>query len=104
MAHDNPGVRPADKLRFDCCVELTHAAKPTNDIAIRDLPGGTCTPPCSPRVVRRSRQATYAWLAREFIPREGRTIRKAPALELHLTQPDQTPPADQLTDVMIPVR
>ena len=48
--------------------------------------------------------ATYAWLACEFIPREGRTIRKAPALEMYLTQPDRTPPADQLTEVMIPVR
>ena len=43
-------------------------------------------------------------LAREFIPREGRTIRKAPALEMYLTQPDRTPPADQLTEVMMPVR
>jgi AraC family transcriptional regulator len=103
MAHDNPGVTPADKLRFDCCVELTHAARPANDIAIRELPGGMYATALH-RGSFDGLAATYAWLAREFVPREGRTIRKAPALEMYLTQPDRTPPADQLTEVMIPVR
>ena len=103
MAHDNPDVTPADKLRFDCCVELSHAAKPVNDIAIRELAGGVYATALH-RGAFDGLAATYAWLAREFIPRAGHTIRKAAAIEMYLTQPDRTPPGDQLTEVMIPVR
>jgi AraC family transcriptional regulator len=103
MAHDNPGLTPADKLRFDCCVELTHAARPVNDIAIRELPGGMYATALH-RGAFDGLAATYGWLAGEFIPGAGRTIRQAPALEMYLTQPDRTRPSDQLTEVMIPVR
>ena len=103
MAHDNPGVTPPDKLRFDCCVELSHAAPPENDIAIRELPGGIYASALH-RGSFAGLAATYTWLAREFIPREGRTMRHAPAIEMYLAQPDQTRPAEQLTEVMIPVR
>ena len=50
--------------------------------------------------VRRLRLA----LALDFMPREGRSMRKAPCVEIYLTPPERTPPAELLTEVLVPVR
>jgi AraC family transcriptional regulator len=47
---------------------------------------------------------TYAWLALDFMPREGRSMRKAPCLEIYLTPPKRTPPSELLREVLVPVR
>ena len=47
---------------------------------------------------------TYASLALDFMPREGRSMRKAPCVEIYLTAPERTPPAELLTEVLVPVR
>jgi AraC family transcriptional regulator len=47
---------------------------------------------------------TYAWLALDFMPREGRSMRKAPCVEMYLTPPERTRLADLFTEVLVPVR
>jgi AraC family transcriptional regulator len=47
---------------------------------------------------------TYAWLALDFMSREGRSMRKAPCVEIYLTPPERTAPDELITEVLVPVR
>lgn len=40
VAHDAPGLTPADKLRFDCCIQVRDRFDADGDIAFQRLPGG----------------------------------------------------------------
>lgn len=40
IAHDAPGVTPAEKVRFDCCVQVPAAFEADGDIACQRTPGG----------------------------------------------------------------
>ncbi len=46
---------------------------------------------------------TYGWLGREFIPASGMHLRRSPALEIYLNDPERTPPEQLITDVLLPV-
>lgn len=40
IAHDAPGITPAEKIRFDCCVQVPEAFDADGDIACQRTPGG----------------------------------------------------------------
>jgi AraC family transcriptional regulator len=40
IAHDAPGITPAEKIRFDCCVQVPIAFDADGDIACQRTPGG----------------------------------------------------------------
>jgi AraC family transcriptional regulator len=40
IAHDAPGITPAEKIRFDCCVQVPEAFAPDGDIACQRTQGG----------------------------------------------------------------
>ena len=103
LAHDVPGITPADKLRFDCCIEVTANVRGEGDVGVTEVCGGDYASAVHRGPFDRLAE-TYAWLARDFIPREGRSMRKAPFVEIYFTPPERTQPAELLTEVLIPVR
>ena len=40
IAHDAPGITPAEKIRFDCCVQVPEVFDADGDIACQRTPGG----------------------------------------------------------------
>ena len=40
VARDAPGITPADKIRFDCCVQVPATFEPDGEIACQRTPGG----------------------------------------------------------------
>ncbi len=40
IAHDAPGITPAEKIRFDCCVQVPEVFDAHGDIACQRTPGG----------------------------------------------------------------
>jgi AraC family transcriptional regulator len=40
IAHDAPGITPAEKIRFDCCVQVPAAFEADGNIACQRTPGG----------------------------------------------------------------
>jgi AraC family transcriptional regulator len=40
IAHDAPGITPAEKIRFDCCVQVPEAFEADGGIACQRTPGG----------------------------------------------------------------
>jgi AraC family transcriptional regulator len=98
LAHDNPRVTPAAQLRFDCCIEVTEHVRSEGDVTVTELPGGEYATAVHRGPFDRLAE-TYAWLAGDFMPRERRSMRKAPCVEIYLT-----PPAELITEVLVPTR
>jgi AraC family transcriptional regulator len=103
LAHDDPSITPAAQLRFDCCIEVTPQVRAEGDIGVTEVGGGEYASAVHRGPFDRLAE-TYGWLALDFMPREGRSMRKAPCVEIYLTPPERTPPAELLTEVLIPVR
>ncbi len=103
LAHDDPGITAAAQLRFDCCIEVPATVRGEGDIGVTEVCGGEYATAVHRGPFERLAE-TYAWLARDFMPREGRSMRTAPCVEIYLTPPEGTPPADLLTEVLVPVR
>ncbi len=49
-------------------------------------------------------RASYAWMFGTWLPQSGRDPADAPVLEEYLNSPRDTPPADLLTDLYLPLR
>ena len=103
LAHDNPRITPAAQLRFDCCIEVSTDVRGEGDVGVTELGGGEYATAVHRGPFDRLAE-TYAWLAGELMPREGRTMRKAPCVEIYLTPPERTSPTELLTEVLVPVR
>jgi AraC family transcriptional regulator len=103
LAHDDPHITPAAQLRFDCCIEVTADIHAEGDIGVTEVCGGEYASAVHRGPFERLAE-TYAWLALDFMPREGRSMRKAPCVEIYLTPPERTAPDELLTDVLVPVR
>jgi AraC family transcriptional regulator len=103
LAHDNPRITPAGRLRFDCCIEVGANVRAEGDVGVTEVCGGEYA-----TAVHRGPfdglAETYGWLALDFMPRHGRSMRMAPCVEIYLTPPERTAPAEQLTEVLLPVR
>lgn len=48
--------------------------------------------------------ATWRAIYRDWEPASGEALRDAPPFEVMLNSPDDTPPADLLTEIWIPLR
>jgi len=46
---------------------------------------------------------TYSRLVGQWMPANGREPKSAPALEVYLNSPNDTPPADLVTEISIPL-
>ena len=103
LAHDNPNITPAAQLRFDCCVEVSANVRGEGDVGVTEIGGGEYATAVHRGPFDRLAE-TYAWLALEFMQREGRSMRMSPCIEIYLTPPEQTPPDELITEVLVPVR
>lgn len=102
-SHDNPRITLAVQLRFDCCIEVATDVRGEGDVGVTEVCGGEYATAVHRGPFDRLAD-TYAWLGLDFMPRVGRTMRKAPCVEVYLTPPERTAPAQLLTDVLVPVR
>jgi AraC family transcriptional regulator len=103
LAHDNPSITPAAQLRFDCCIEVTPTMRGEGDVGVTEVCGGEYATAVHRGPFDRLAE-TYAWLALDFMPRKGRSMRMAPCVEIYLTPPERTPPAELITEVLVPIR
>jgi AraC family transcriptional regulator len=102
IAHDNPAVTPASRLRFDCCVALADdVRRGEGDVGIQTVLGSRYAAAVHQGSFATLAQ-TYRWLARDFLPEQRLVLRSAPAVEIYLTPPDSGA-ADGITEVLLPV-
>jgi AraC family transcriptional regulator len=99
---DDPSVTPREKLRFDACVVVDASVTADGEVGIQLLGGGPYAVTCHVGPFDTLAE-TYAWLAVEWLPGRGRTIAKAPCLELYRDWPGATAPGDRVTELRVPV-
>jgi len=101
--YDDPTAVPEEKLRSRATFEttdMTDAVPPLERIAIE---GGDYA------ILRHKgpyadMRAAYLWLFGTWLPQSGREAIDAPLFEEYLNSPTDTPPADLLTDVYLPLQ
>ena len=62
---------------FDCCIEVAANVRGEGDVGVTEVGGGEYATAVHRGPFDRLAE-TYAWLALDFMPREGRSMRKAP--------------------------
>ncbi len=101
-SYDDPEVTPAEKLRYDACVQVDGSFQPQGDLGVQELGGGRYAVMIHEGPYENF-SVTYAELyARQFgggdcAPGEG------PCLEVYLNDPATTAPADLRSEVWVPI-
>lgn len=82
VAQDNPNITPADRTRYDACVEVGAEFQPTHDVGIQTIPGGRYG--CAPfkGTAAEIRPAWVRFLTRA-LPEAGLQPDVAPAIEIY---------------------
>jgi AraC family transcriptional regulator len=98
---DNPKTTPPEKLRYDTCVTVDDKVAPTKPVRVRTIAGGdyVVARNCPFGSIARG----YGELFRSWLPKSGRTLRKAPSLLVRANGPEGTPPAFGVTDIYVPL-
>ena len=100
---DDPGIVPEAALRAAAGVVVGPEAEVPEDLETRVVPAGRYavmryTGPYS------SMHAAYLWLYGQWLPTSGHEPRNHPVVEEYLTDPATTPPAQAVTDILLPLR
>ena len=100
---DDPGIVPEAALRAVAGVVVGPEAEVPEDLETRVVPAGRYavmryTGPYS------SMHAAYLWLYGQWLPASGWEPRDHPVIEEYLTDPATTPPAQAVTDILLPLR
>lgn len=99
---DDPGIVPEAALRAVAGVVVGPEAEVPEDLETRVVPAGRYA------VMRytgpyASMHAAYLWLYGQWLPTSGHEPRNHPVVEEYLTDPATTPPAQAVTDILLPL-
>lgn len=103
LSYDNPEAVPPEQLRSDACVELLGEAAPADGIAL-DAVGAGRYAVHTYRGPYRGIATTYRRLFEEWLPSSGEAIDDRPCMEVFRNSPLNTPEAELVTDLHVPLR
>lgn len=102
VCHDDPDVTPPDKIRYDACVTVDARLQPEGDVGVQEVGGGEYAVTTHHGPYETLSQ-TYTQFCGEWLPASGRETRSAPPFEVYRNSPQNTAPADLLTDIYLPL-
>ena len=102
ISHDDPAVTPPDRIRYDACVSVDDSFKPSGDVGVQIIAGGDYAVLTHLGPYENLSQS-YHQLLGQWLPRSGRKLRPAPCFETYLNSPQDTEPADLITDLHAPL-
>ncbi len=102
ICHDDPGITPADKIRYDACVTIGDDFAPSGEIGVQTIEGGDYAMTTHVGPYERLGR-TYAALLGEWLPRSGREMKHSHCFEVYLNDPGSTEPAELLVDIYAPL-
>jgi AraC family transcriptional regulator len=102
ICHDDPEVTPPDKIRYDACVTVKESFAPSGDIGTQTVPGGEYAVMTHLGPYAKLGES-WAKLFGQWLPRSGREPRSTPCFEVYLNSPENTDPADLITDLYAPL-
>lgn len=102
ILHDDPEITPPETLRYDAALVVDSTVAPSGELGIQELPHVEYA-----AAIHRGPYSklgeTYARLAGEWLPRSGRELLAAPALEFYRNSPFNTRPEDLVTGIHLPL-
>ena len=102
ICYDDPDVTDADKIRYDACATVPNGTIFSGDINVQQIEGGKF----ATYVHKGSFDGLHDCYRRiygEWLPQSGFEPKAAPSLEVYLTDPEKTPPEENLTEIRIPL-
>lgn len=102
ICHDDPAVTPFDKIRYDACMTVDDRFQPQGEIGVQVLAGGDYAVLTHFGPYEKLGES-YAKLLGQWLPRSGRNLRSTPCFEIYLNSPENTDPADLVTDLCAPL-
>ncbi len=102
IVHDDPDVTSPDKLRYDVCLVVGENFRPEGQIGVQEIAGGDYAVGLHKGPYDQLGK-TYAAVLGQWLPAHDRTPALKPCLEVYLNNPQDTPPADLLTEVHVPL-
>jgi len=102
IGHDDPSVTPADKCRYDACVEIPAGFEPGGQFSVAELPGGRYA---VTRYTGSPRDIGPAWnrLMKEWLPSSGLQCDERPCFERYDNLATQTD-GSFTCEICIPVK
>ena len=102
ICHDDPAVTPPDKIRYDACMTVDEAFRPQGEIGVQVIAEGEYAVMTHFGPYEKL-GASYAKLLGQWLPRSGRRLRAIPCFEIYFNSPENTAPADLVTDLHVPL-
>ena len=102
ICHDDPGVTPPAKVRYDACVTVDHTFAASGEIGRQTVPGGDYAVLTHFGPYEKLNES-YAKLLGQWLPRSGRRLRLTPCFEIYFNSPENTEPEDLVTDLHAPL-
>jgi AraC family transcriptional regulator len=103
VAHDDPDVTPADKIRYDACITVDQAFTAEGEVGVEEVGGGEYAVTTHHGPYQNMSQ-TLARLCGEWLPTSGRELRSSPCLAIPRNFPHDTPADELLTDIYMPLQ
>ncbi len=102
IVHDDPGVTPEDKIRYDAALVVTRPVEPEGDIGAMEIPGGAYAV-FTHNGPYQNFSRTYQQIYGGWLPKSGYQLRDTPAFEQYMNSPQNTRPEDLVTLIHVPV-
>ena len=103
LSYDDPDTVPPESLRSDACIELRTDVPPPPDITVDTLAAG--------RYAIHTHRGPYDGMPEAYgrmfslwLPQSGEEVDDRPCMEIYRNTPLDTPPAELLTDLCVPLR
>ncbi len=103
LSYDDPDTVAPESLRSDACLELRTDVAPPPDITVDTLAVG--------RYAIHTHRGPYDGIAEAYrrlflvwLPQSGEEIDDRPCMEIFLNSPLDTPPAELVTELCLPLR
>lgn len=103
IAYDDPEVTDPASVRYDACLPVADDFVPGPGLSVKTVEAGDYAVAVHEGPFHGVGR-TYAALCGQWLPRSGYDIADRPSLEVYLTDPNTTAPADLRTEIWLPVR
>ncbi len=102
LCYDDPDVTEPDKIRMDVCVTVDDGFVPGKGIEAQTIPGGEFAVVVYKGAYTGLHDA-YRALYGEWLPKSGREFGDSYSMEIYRTDPEKTPPEENITEIRIPL-
>lgn len=100
--HDDPHMVEAEQLRAEAAI-VVPSDREVKQPLVRQVIGAGDYASAILKGPFSQLQAAYDWLFGQWLPQSGRETANKPSIEIYLTDPDETRPENNLTEIRIPL-